>query len=121
MTYVKHLAVVATFALLIPIAALAADKTERSVNIQDPVIVGSTQLKPGHYKVEWQGGGPAVNVNFVQNGKTVASAPAKLQTNNQQIKQDEVVMDRTTADNEALKEIDFGHHKEALLFGESGM
>ena len=121
MKYLKYLAIVAAMALLTPLSLFAADTTSRSVTIEDPVTVGTTHLKPGHYKVEWQGTGPAVQVNFVRNGKTVATAPAKLQTNDSQIKQDDIIMDRTNAKNEKLKEIDFSHQKEALMFGQNGM
>jgi hypothetical protein len=121
MNYLKYLAIVAAMALLTPLSLFAADTTTRSVTIGDPVTVGTTHLKPGHYKVEWQGTGPAVQVNFVRNGKTVATAPAKLQTNDSQIKQDDIVMDRTSAQHQKLKEIDFSHQKEALMFGQNGM
>ena len=117
----KYLALVATLLLLTPLSLFAADKTSRSVTIADPVNVGSTQLRPGHYKVEWQGNGPAVQVDFVRNGKTIATAPATLQPNDSQVNRDEVVVDRTNAQNERLKEIDFSHQKEVLRFGQAGM
>lgn len=120
MNYLKYLAIMAAMALL-PLSLFAADTTTRSVTIGDPVTVGTTHLKPGHYKVEWQGSGPAVRVNFVRNGKTVATAPAKLRTDDSQVKQDDVIMDRTGAQNAKLKEIDFSHQKEALIFGQNGM
>jgi hypothetical protein len=121
MNCLKYLALAATLLLLTPLTMFAADKTTRSITIGDAVTVGSTQLKPGHYKVEWQGTGPAVQVNFVRNGKTVATAPANLKTDDSQVKQDDVIMDRTNAHNQTLKEIDFSHQKEALMFGQSGM
>jgi hypothetical protein len=117
----RNFAILATLGLLIPIAAFAADKTTRSVTINDSVTVGSTHLTPGHYKLEWEGNGPSIQVNFVRNGKTVATAPAKLQTNDKQVNQDDVIVDRTTAHNKVLKEVDFSHQKEALTFGQSGM
>ena len=121
MKQLKYLAIVATFALLVPLSALAGTANRRSVNIGDPVMIGGTHLEPGAYKVEWQGVGPAVQVSFVHEGKTVATAPAKLQTNDSQITQDDVVLDRTNAKAMKLKEIDFVHQKEALVFGQSGM
>ncbi len=117
----KYLVMAATLTLLTPLSLFAADKTSRSVTINDPVAVGSTHLKPGHYKVEWQGAGPAIQVNFVRNGKTVATAPARLRTDDSQVKQDDVIVDRTNATNKTLKEIDFSHQKEALMFGQNGM
>lgn len=121
MRYLKYLALLSTFALLTPLGALARDKNERTVTIPNAVTIGSTQLKPGDYKVEWQPAAHGVNVTFQQYGKTVATAPAKLQTNDQQVTQDAVVMDKLNAKTEALREIDFAHQKEALVFTHSGV
>lgn len=102
--------------LLLPLAAFARDNNQRSVQIPSSVVVAGHQLNPGKYKVEWQQNGPRVTVNFVKNGKTVASAPATLKTNDSQVTQDDV-MTRTTASNQnRLMEIDFSHQKEALVF-----
>lgn len=46
------------------------------VEISNAVAIGGTRLKPGNYKVEWQGTGPAVQVSFEQNGKTVTAEDA---------------------------------------------
>ncbi len=121
MNGLKYLAMLAALALLTPLSMFAAEKTTRSVTIGDPVTIGTTHLKPGNYKVQWEGNGPAVTVNFMRNGKTIATAPAQLQTNDSNVKQNDVIMDRTNANNEKLKEIDFSHHKEALTFQQSGM
>jgi hypothetical protein len=121
MRSLKYLALLSTFALLTSLGAFARDNSGRhSIDISDSVQVGSTQLQPGSYKVEWQGTGPAVQVNFVQHGKTVATAPATLQTNDQNVLQDDVVTDATSTP-KSLKEIDFGRQKEALVFTQSGM
>ncbi len=102
--------------LLVPLAALARDNNSRSVEIPSPVVVAVHQLNPGQYKLEWQQPGPRVTVNFVKNGKTVASVPATLKTNDSKVTQDDV-MTRTTATNKnRLMEIDLGHQKEAFVF-----
>lgn len=116
MKYLNYLAIVGTVAMLSPLAVFAATKTSRNVNIGDPVVVGTTHLKPGSYKVEWEGMGPAVNVSFLRNGKIVATAPATLHTNDAQVTQNDVITDKTSSKNERLKEIDFHHQKEALVF-----
>jgi hypothetical protein len=82
------------------------------------VQIGGTTLKPGTYKVEWQGTGPAVQVSFQQNGKTVVTLPGTLKTNDDQVAQDAVVTEATGTGTATLKEIDFGHQKEALVFGQ---
>jgi len=121
MKYVNYLAIVGTVAMLSPLAVFAATKTSRNVNIGDSVIIGTTHLKPGSYKVEWEGTGPAVQVNFMHDGKVIATAPATLHTNDAQVTQNDVIMDKTASNGERLKEIDFQHQKEALVFSHNKM
>lgn len=119
MNFPKHVLIVLTLALLAPLAAFASEKSQRGVDIADFVQVGRTQLRPGHYKVEWQGTGPAVTVNFLHNGKTVATVPATLKMHDSKVFQDDIVTRTTTANTKKLEEIDFLHQKEALRFGQS--
>jgi virulence-associated protein VagC len=118
MTNLKHVAVLSSFALLSSICALAADNNKHSVDFPESLQIGSTELKAGSYKVEWQGPGPTVQVSFLQNGNTVITVPATLQTNDKQVTQDDVVTDTTSANRKALEEIDFDHQKEALVFAQ---
>jgi hypothetical protein len=111
----QHLAVLSTLVLLFPVGALARDKAH-SVEIPYAVQVGGTRVTPGSYKVAWQGTGPAVEVSFSQYGKTVLTVSGTLKTNDDQVKQDAIVTEATSADTTTLKEIDFGHQKEALVF-----
>ena len=121
MKQMKYIAFLCALALMLSVGAFARDKNQRSVEISDPVQVGSTQLQPGTYKVEWQGSGPQVQVNFLQNGKTVATVPGTLKTNDAEINHDEIVTATTNANTKTLKEIDFHHNKESVTFGQSGM
>ncbi|MGA7295260.1 MAG: hypothetical protein WBW53_15760 [Terriglobales bacterium] len=116
MRFTRYLALVGALSILLPVCAFAGNKNERSVNITDSVQVGGTQLKPGNYKVEWENAGPAVQVTFLQHGKTVATAPATLKTNDSQVTQDDIVVS-TRSQHKVLSEIDFSHQKEALIFG----
>jgi len=113
--YLQYLAVLSTLALLFPADALARGNAH-SLEIHDVVQVSGTQLKSGIYKVEWQGSGPVVQVSFQQNGKTVVTVPATLKTNDDQVTQDAIMTEATSGDPSTLKEIDFGHQKEALVF-----
>jgi hypothetical protein len=119
MKQIKCTALLSMLALLFPLGALARDKNQHSVEILDSVQVGSAHLTPGNYKVEWQGTGPEVQVNFVRDGKTVATVPGTLKTNAHVI--DETVIDNGSANAKTLKEIDFSRDKEALVFDQSGM
>lgn len=90
-----------------------------SVEIFDIVQIGSTKLKPGNYRVEWQGTGPAVQVSFQQNGKNVVTVPGTLKTNDDQVTRDAIVTEATSAGTSTLKEIDLGHQRAALVFDQN--
>ena len=118
---IKYAALVSMLALLSTVSALARDKNQHSVELSDSVQVGNAQLKPGSYKVEWQGTGPEIQVNFIRAGTTIATVPGILKTNDVQVVQDEIVTEETSANTKTLKEIDFSRDKEALIFDQSGM
>ena len=63
-------------------------------------------MKPGNYKVELQGTGPEIQVNFIRAEKTVATVPGTLKTNDAQVVQDEIVTEDTSVNTKTLKEID---------------
>jgi hypothetical protein len=119
MKSVKYLALLSTFALLFSLSAFARDKNQHSVDIPDTLQVGSTQLQPGTYKVEWQGTGPSVQVTFLQNGKAVATVPGTLTSNKDQPAQNDIVTDTTSSNTKTLAKIDIGH--DTLAFEQSGM
>jgi hypothetical protein len=121
MKQIKYAALVSMLALLSTVSAFARDKNQHSVEISDSVQVGNAQLTPGNYKVEWQGTGPEIQVNFIRAGKTVATVPGTLKTNDAQVLQDEIVTEDTSSNTKTLKEIDFSHNKEAVVFAQSGM
>jgi hypothetical protein len=97
-------------------SAYAARNNAHSVEISDAVQIGGTKLKPGNYKVEWQGTGPAVQVSFQQSGKTVVTVPGTLKTKDDHVTQDAIVTEERGAGTSKLKEIDFRHIKQALVF-----
>ena len=100
-------------------SAYAARNNAHSVEISDAVQIGGIKPKPGSYTVEWQGTGPAVQVSFQRNGKTVVTVPGTLKTNDDQVTQDAIVTGATSAGTSTLKEIDFGHQKQALVFDQN--
>jgi len=118
MKHLRYLTLLSILAVLSPLSVFARDKNQHSVDISATVQVEGAQLKPGNYKVEWQGTGPDIQVTFLQNGKTVATVPATLKTNDAQVTQDQIVTDSA---NNTLSEIDFRRDKEALVFQQSGM
>jgi hypothetical protein len=117
MKYAISTALFSVLILLLPASALAADNTSHSVNIPSAVFVQGKRLRAGNYKVEWQGTGPRVEVNFMRNGKTIATVPAMLRTNDSQAKQDDIETRQSASNQNFLQEIDFGHQKGSLTFG----
>ncbi|MGO9087905.1 MAG: hypothetical protein ACLP6G_04325 [Terriglobales bacterium] len=63
-------------ALLLASSAFAA--TKASLTLSDPITVNGTTLKPGDYKLQWDGSGPNVEVNVMQGKKVVAKLQAKV-------------------------------------------
>ena len=63
-------------AVLLASSAFAASKG--SLEIRNPTVVNGTTLKPGEYKLEWDGTGPSIQLSIKQGKNTVATAPAKL-------------------------------------------
>jgi len=63
-------------ALLLATSAFAANKG--SLTVQEPMTVNGTQLKPGDYKVEWDGNGPSVELSITQGKKVIAKVPAHV-------------------------------------------
>jgi hypothetical protein len=108
--------------VLFSLSAFARDRNQHTIEISDAVQVGSTQLKPGTYRVEWQGTGPDVQVTFLRNGKTVATVPGTLKSNdNTVVRDDQILGNETNSANKTLDEIDFARDKQALVFQQSGM
>jgi hypothetical protein len=73
--------IVLGLALLLASSALAA--TKGSLQLSNNVTLNGTTLKPGDYKVQWEGSGPNVEVKILR-GKnvlaTVAAHVIELQT-----------------------------------------
>ncbi|SPF35193.1 conserved exported hypothetical protein [Candidatus Sulfotelmatobacter kueseliae] len=63
-------------ALLLASSAFAA--TKANLSLSGPVTVNGTTLKPGDYKLLWDGTGPSVEVSIIQGKTVVAKVPAKL-------------------------------------------
>jgi len=63
-------------ALLLASSAFAATKAD--LTLRNPTTVNGAKLKPGDYKLEWEGSGPNVEVSILQGKNVVAKVPAKL-------------------------------------------
>ena len=101
-------------ALWVPLGAVARPKNEHNIVIPASMQVGSTLLKAGTYKVEWQGDGPSLQVSFMEHGKTVATAEGKMVERDRPSPYDDVVSG-TAGKEQMLKEINFRGQKETLV------
>ena len=116
----RYLAIVAVLASGLSLSAFAKDKNETKVTFSDPVQVGSTQLKPGDYKLQWQGNGPDVQVQIVKGKDVVATAPAKLIENKTSFGSNSV----TTGSNSSTKtldQVDFDNGRQSLKFDQGSI
>ena len=64
--------------LTLTVAPALAAKNSQSVNFSEAVKVGSTNIPAGDCKVTWTGTGDNVQVTLTENGKSIATIPAKL-------------------------------------------
>lgn len=111
----RMLSLLSAIALLLPAFALAREQGKADLQLTEQVEIGSTRLQPGNYKVEWNGSGPALSVNFINDDKTVATAPGKLMDLKKPAPYDAVVL-KPTANGQAktIAEIDIAHRRQAV-------
>lgn len=63
-------------ALLLATGAFAASKA--SLELNNPVTLNGTTLKPGDYKVQWEGTGPNVELSITKGKHVVAKTTARM-------------------------------------------
>lgn len=69
----------ATLVLAFATSAFAtSDSHKSSFQISAETQVNGTTLPAGEYTAQWEGSGPTVKVNIIQDRKVVASAPAQV-------------------------------------------
>jgi hypothetical protein len=68
--------VVMGLALLLASSAFAATKAD--LTLQSSTTINGAKLKPGDYRLEWDGSGPNIEVSIRQGKKVLAKVPAKV-------------------------------------------
>ena len=121
MKALKFLALAGMLTMILPLASLASSNTskeqKKKVAVVDQVELAGKTLKPGSYQLEWQGNGPTVEVNFMQSGKTVLTAPAKVAQLQEKAPYDAVVESTKKNGSKTISEIEWNNQREALRFG----
>jgi hypothetical protein len=67
---------VMALALLLTTGAFAA--TKANLELDNAVRLNGTTLKPGEYKVQWEGAGPNVQLSITQGKHVVATTTARM-------------------------------------------
>jgi hypothetical protein len=103
-------------ALLLATSAFAANKG--SLTVQEPITVNGTQLKPGDYKVQWDGSGPSVELSITQGKKVIAKVPAHMVNLDQPSQNDAAVVKNNGDGTKSLSEVRLSGKKFALAVAE---
>ena len=75
---VSRIAITLLGAALLCSASVFAAETKGTLNLDENVTVDGTPVKAGHYKVQWDGNGPDVQVTILKGKDTVATFPARV-------------------------------------------
>jgi hypothetical protein len=98
-------------------AAFAA--TKANLQLYHPVTVNGTTLKPGDYKVQWEGNGPSVELSILQGKNVVAKVPAHLVALEAPSATDAAVMRQNGSGPDSLAGIRFQGKKFVLELGQA--
>jgi hypothetical protein len=103
-------------AVLMASSAFAANKT--TLQVDEPLTVSGTKLKPGEYKVEWDGTGPNVEMSILKGKNVVAKVPAHVVELNSTSPSNAAVVKSNDDGSKSLSEIRMSGKKFALAVGE---
>src|SRR5258708_23160347 len=101
--------IVLSFALLVSTSLFAA--SSGSMRLTEPVQLNGTQLKPGDYKVTWEGTGPEVTVSVLKGKEVVAKSSAHLKELDKNGTSDATVLQKKADGTTSLNGIRFGGKK----------
>jgi hypothetical protein len=123
MKYAKYISTLAVVLLIASISLMAADKPKDSgrLNLTDTVQIGSTQLMPGDYKVEWSGSADNVQVNILKGKNVIATTQGKIVQLSSPAANNAVVTRALDNNTRGIEQIQFDNRKEALQLGQNQM
>lgn len=108
----RALLVLALALATVPVMLASGATTKKNITLGEQAQIGNTTLQPGDYKVEWQGTGSNVTVNFLQGSKVIATVPATVQSKESQ--NNSIQLKGQANGPQSVKEIDWAHV--ALVF-----
>lgn len=106
--------------LAVLLAASAFAGTKAGLRLSNPVTVNGTTLKPGEYKLQWEGTGPNVELTFIQSGKVIAKSPAHIVQLQSPSANDAAVTKTSSSGPSSLTGVRFQGKKLALELTEPG-
>jgi hypothetical protein len=106
-------------ALLLASSAFASTSNKGNLQLSSAVTVNGTQLKPGDYKVQWEGSGPNVEVSIMQGKNILAKLPAHVVELQSPPSNDAAVVRHNESGPNTLSGIRFGGKKFSLEIGEA--
>jgi hypothetical protein len=103
--------------LLLATSAFAANKANKgSFELSEPLTVSGHELKPGDYKLTWEGAGEDVQAMILSHGKLVATVPAHRTDLSKPEPNNAVVSRQNDDGSRSLTQVDFAGRKYALSF-----
>ncbi len=106
-----------TLSLLLATSAFAGGNSHKGTfKISDDVQVAGKSLPAGEYVIKWDGAGPDVQATISQDGKTVATVPAKVVELPQKSHSSTAEVQNGASGNGKLSQVQFSGQKYALEF-----
>lgn len=107
-----------TLVLAFATSAFAASNSHKSsFEISAATQVNGTTLPAGDYTAQWEGSGPAVQVNILQGKKVVATAPAQVVALDSKASDTHAEVLNGTKGERELKALQFAGKKVSLQLG----
>jgi hypothetical protein len=110
--------VVLGLALMLAASAWAA--TKANLQLSNPVTVNGTTLKPGDYKIQWEGSGPNIELSILQGKNVVAKVPAHVVELQSAASNDAAVTRTNDKGPNSLTGVRFQGKKIAVELGDAG-
>ncbi len=104
-------------ALLLASSAFAV--TKANMTLINPASINGTKLKPGDYKLQWEGTGPAVEVSIIQGKTVLAKVQGKLVDLSAPAPNNAAIVQKSNDGNSTLSGARFEGKKFALQLGDS--
>ena len=104
-------------ALLLASTAFAA--TKASLTLQNPTTINGAKLKPGEYRLQWDGSGPSVEVSIMQGKNVLTKVQAKVVDLSSPAPSNAAIVTRSDDGSRTLTGARFEGKRFALELGES--